>query len=125
MLSYTKAGMKSVLQAVGKLENVGSKVLHTSRTMASSTSRSSKMAAPFVGTSGNALSAMGRHRGRTVAGGVIGGAAMYNMGNKRSMFGTQGVSASTRQNTMYNRRMRSGQSSALSGIQPKSMGGYA
>jgi hypothetical protein len=125
MLKYTKAGMKSVLKAVGNLENVGAKVLHTSRTMASSTSRSSKMAAPFVGTSGNVLSAMGRNPGRTVAGGTVGAVAMYNMGNQRSMFGTQGASASTRQNTMYNRRMRSGQSSAIGGIQPKSMGGYA
>ena len=124
MLKYSKKGMQSVLSAIGKLENVGSKALSTSRTMAVG-SKTSKMAAPFVGTSGNVLSAMGRNPGKTLAGGAVGGTVMYNMGSKRSSFGSPGVAASTRQNTMYNRRMRSGQSSALGGVQPKSMGGYA
>lgn len=124
MLKYTTKGMNILNQSIRNLESVGSKVLSTSRTMAVG-GRASKMAAPFVGTSGRMLSTMGRNPNATIVGGAVGATVMYNMGNKRSMFGSPGVAASTRQNTMYNRRMRSGQSSALSGIQPRSMGGYA
>ena len=123
MLKYTTKGMNILNQSIRSLENVGSKVLSTSRTMAVG-GRASKMAAPFVGTSGRMLSTMGRNPNATiVAGGALGVAALARP-TQANMRG-RGVASQTRQNTMYNRRMRSGQSSALSGLQPRSMGGYA
>lgn len=125
MFKYTKKGMRSVINAVGKLENVGARAATASRTMAVGSGRASKVAAPIVGTTGRALSAMGRNPYATVAGAGVAASGMYGMNAfKRSVAGPM-VGDSTRQNTMYNRRMRSGQSTALSGLQPKSMGGYA
>ena len=73
---------------------------------------------------GRGVHAMGMRPGRTIAGGVVGASILTSRptaGNARGMdMGTQ-----LRQDTMYNQRMRSGQSSALSGLQPRSMGGYA
>lgn len=123
MLQYTKKGMKSILSHIGQLEKVGHSAMSVSRTMAQG-SKLKKAAAPFVGTSGRVMSAMGRHPGRTLAGGLVVGGAMLTGPKPTSMRG-MGMSNMTRQNTMYNRRMRSGQSSALSGLQPRSMGGYA
>lgn len=72
---------------------------------------------------GRAVNAMGMRPGRTLAGGLaaVGGIHTYNTAGK---FGGT-LDDQLRQDTRYNRRMRSGQSSALSGLQPRSMGGYA
>lgn len=72
---------------------------------------------------GKAIHAMGMRPGRTIAGGIaaVGAIHTYNTSGK---FGGH-LNDQLRQGTMYNRRMRSGQSSALSGLQPRSMGGYA
>jgi hypothetical protein len=73
---------------------------------------------------GRGIHAMGMRPGRTIAGGVVGASVISSRptaGNARGMdMGTQ-----LRQDTSYNQQMRSGQSSALSGLQPRSMGGYA
>lgn len=123
MLKYTTKGMNILNQSIRSLEDVGSKVLNTSRTMAVG-GRASRVAAPFVGTSGRMLSTMGRNPNATIVAGGVLGVAAFAKPTQANMLG-QGVNAQTRQNTMYNKRMRSGQSSALSGIQPRSMGGYA
>ena len=97
----------------------------TTGTMARGAASGMRARAGMVGASGRAISAMGMRPGRTMAVGGIAGIGLASQMRTRTALSGGSVADMTRQNTMYNNRMRQGQSTALSGLQPRSMGGYA
>jgi hypothetical protein len=97
----------------------------SSGTMARGTASGMRARAGMVGASGRAISAMGMRPGRTMAVGGIAGIGLASQMRNRTALSGGSVTDMTRQDTMYNRRMRQGQSTALSGLQPRSMGGYS
>jgi hypothetical protein len=93
----------------------------TTGPMASGSAAGIKARAGIMNTSGRAINAMGMRPGRTMGAlGLTGYAASRRptAGNPRGM----GLEKQLRQNTGYNNKMRS---SAVGGLQPQSMGGYA
>jgi hypothetical protein len=93
----------------------------TTGPMASGSAAGMRARAGIMNTSGRAINAMGMRPGRTMGALALTGYAASRRptaGNPRGM----GLEKQLRQNTGYNNKMRS---SAVGGLQPQSMGGYA
>lgn len=124
---------KGVINKVRQLEGVGmsmqknaAKKIHP-LVLKSGKAGQMTLQGKALNQAGRGVSAMGRNPGKTLAGGALGGAMMMSAVNRPTSGNMRGMDLGNqlRQDTRYNQRMRSGQSSALSGLQPRSMGGYA
>jgi hypothetical protein len=120
---------KAAVGFVRQLEDVGKNVSKYGRATRlsgiRSGSRPGMMAGSTMKSAGGAIGAMGRHPKTTMAVGGLAGIGLASQMRTRTALSGGSVADMTRQDTMYNNRMRRGQSSALDGLQPKSMGGYA
>lgn len=120
---------KAAVGFVRQLEDVGKTVGRYGRATRvagiQSGSRSQMMAGSTIRGAGKAMGAMGRHPKTTMAVGGLAGIGLASQMRSTTALSGGSVANMTRQNTMYNNRMRQGQSTALSGLQPRSMGGYA
>jgi len=120
--------LKGAIAGIRKLEGYGAKATAKASAMnVSSASKMSKVASPFVGTSGRLMSSAGRNPYATMAVGGMAGVGLASQMRSRTALSGGNVANMTRQDTMYNRKMRSaqGQSSGAGGLTPRSMGGYA
>jgi hypothetical protein len=123
-----KGAFKGAIGGIRKLEGYGAKATAKASTMNVPTaSKATRMAAPFVGTSGRLMSSAGRNPYATMAVGGMAGVGLASQMRSRTALSGGNVANMTRQDTMYNRKMRSaqGQSSGAGGLTPRSMGGYA
>jgi len=116
-------GIGDPLQKLGKsmMDKATIATANIPSTMGSGGAAGVKAKAGVMNASGRAINAMGMRPGRTMgAVGLTGYAASRRptAGNPRGM----GLEKQLRQNTGYNNKMRS---SAVNGLQSRSMGGYA